>query len=432
MHFWINTHHLLLFAVAVLYSYQMGYMILVVLHDVRQKLRKKTSREPEKPVVPHRFAAIISARNEENVIGQLLDTINNQKYPEDMRHAIVIADNCTDNTAAVARAHGATVLERFNPNQVGKGYALNYAFRRIAEQFGDSYFDAYIIIDADNLLEENYFAEMNKTFSKGYRIMTSYRNSKNFDENWIAAGYAIAFLREAKFLNNARMMLKTSCAVSGTGFLVASEVIRERAGWNYHLLTEDIEFTVDSVIRGERIGYCGTAMLYDEQPTTFQQSWNQRMRWSRGFYQIVLKYGKTLSRGVVHPEKKQNRFTCFDLTMTVIPMIMVTIALLLTDLAMLSYSIFGPVFMPHLMTEMLHSLTSWVTTYYMALFCMGALTMVSEWKKIKCPLYKRVWYTITYPLFMMTYIPISVAALFGKVEWKPIQHRVAKTLDEVR
>ena len=273
---------------------------------------------------------------------------------------------------------------------------------------------------------------MNKTFCKGYRVMTSYRNSKNFGENWISAGYALAFLRESKFLNNARMMLGTSCAVSGTGFLVSSEVIRERAGWNYHLLTEDIEFTVDSVIRGECIGYSGNAILYDEQPTTFQQSWTQRMRWSRGFYQIVLKYGRTLAGAVVHPEKKQKRFTCFDLTMTVMPMIMVTIALLITDLILLAYSVFGPIFMPHLMTEMIHSLTQWLFTYYMALFSMGALTMVFEWKRIKCPVHKRIVYTFTYPLFMMTYIPISIAALFGKVEWKPIQHRVAKTLDEVR
>ena len=432
MHLWIETHDILLFFVAVLYSYQMGYMVYVVLHDAREKFRRKKALPMEQPVQAHRFTALISARNEENVIGQLLDTINSQNYPAEMRHAIVIADNCTDRTAEVARAHGATVYERFDLNKIGKGYALNYAFRCIAEDFGDDYFDGYIIIDADNLLDENYFAEMNKTFCKGYRVMTSYRNSKNFGENWISAGYALAFLRESKFLNNARMMLGTSCAVSGTGFLVSSEVIRERAGWNYHLLTEDIEFTVDSVIRGECIGYSGNAILYDEQPTTFQQSWTQRMRWSRGFYQIVLKYGRTLAGAVVHPEKKQKRFTCFDLTMTVMPMIMVTIALLITDLILLAYSVFGPIFMPHLMTAMIHSLTQWLFTYYMALFSMGAITMVFEWKRIKCPVHKRIIYTFTYPLFMMTYIPISIAALFGKVEWKPIQHRVAKTLDEVR
>ena len=210
------------------------------------------------------------------------------------------------------------------------------------------------------------------------------------------------------------------------------ELLERMGGWNFFTLTEDIEFTVDSVIRGECIGYSGNAILYDEQPTTFQQSWTQRMRWSRGFYQIVLKYGRTLAGAVVHPEKKQKRFTCFDLTMTVMPMIMVTIALLITDLILLAYSVFGPIFMPHFMTAMIHSLTQWLFTYYMALFSMGAITMVFEWKRIKCPVHKRIIYTFTYPLFMMTYIPISIAALFGKVEWKPIQHRVAKTLDEVR
>lgn len=430
MHLWIDTSGILLLIVGILYSYQMGYLVFVLLHDGYRKLRR--GKQPEVDVVPHRFAALISARNEANVIGQLLNTINGQDYPEEMRHIIVIADNCTDNTAEVARQHGATVFERFNSQQVGKGYALTYAFQKIAETFGDDYFDAYIIFDADNLLDEHYFAEMNKTFCQGYRVMTSYRNSKNFGANWIAGGYAIAFLREAKFLNNARMMLHTSCAVSGTGFLVASEVIRERNGWNYHTLTEDIEFTVDSVIRGECIGYCGAAMLYDEQPTTFRQSWHQRMRWSRGFYQIVLKYGRTLSRGVPCPTKAQRRFTCFDLTMTIVPSILVTIAVLAADLILLGYSVFGPVFMPNLMHRMIYELVTWFGMYYLALFIMGAFTMLTEWKKIKCPFGKRVLYTFTYPLFMMTYIPISIAAMFGKVEWKPIKHSVSTTLDQVR
>ena len=426
---WIHTSSILLMAVAILYSYQMVYMAIVVLHDFKHR---KDQKDNLKKVTVHKLAAIISARNEAEVIGQLLDTINNQNYPESMRQAIVIADNCTDNTAEIARAHGAVVYERFNREKVGKGYALNYVFRNIARDFGDDYFDAYIIIDADNLLDENYFAEMNKMYCKGFRISTSYRNSKNFGANWISAGYAVAFLREARFLNYARMLLKTSCAVSGTGFMVASSVIRERCGWNYNLLTEDIQFTVDTVVRGERIGYCGTAMLYDEQPTTFKQSWNQRMRWSKGFYQVAAKYGKTLVNGVTHTENRQNRFTCFDMAMTVIPMIFVTIAVLATDIILLMYSIFGPVFMPHLMNEMIYAIVSWFFAYYGALLFMGAVTMIAEWKRIKCPVGKRILYTFTYPLFMITYIPISFAALIGKVDWKPINHSVSATLDQVR
>ena len=96
MHFWLDTSSILLIIVGVLYSYQMGYIALVLLHDGYHKLRRR--KQPEVTVVPHRFAALISARNEAAVIGQLLDTINGQNYPSEMRHAIVIADNCTDNT----------------------------------------------------------------------------------------------------------------------------------------------------------------------------------------------------------------------------------------------------------------------------------------------------------------------------------------------
>ncbi|MCD8356205.1 MAG: glycosyltransferase family 2 protein [Clostridia bacterium] len=430
MNFIIHMNTVIITIVSALYVYQMFYIGVVFIGEFVQKRRKKKHEEP--PVALHRYAAIISARNESKVIGQLLDTVNSQNYPSELLDAIVIADNCTDDTAQVARDHGAIVYERFNKEEVGKGYALNYAFQHIAQDMGDSYYDAYVIIDADNLLDENYFAEMNKTFCKGYRIMTSYRNSKNFGSNWISAGYSLWFMREAKFLNNARMMLGTSCAVSGTGFLVASEIIRERGGWNYHLLTEDIEFTVDTVIRGENIGYCSGAMLYDEQPTTFEQSWTQRLRWAKGFYQIVVGYGGKLSGGII-TKRRIKKFASYDLTMTVMPAMLVTIGILVCDLVMLLMAVFGSTYMPHLLQNMLSSLAFWLTGYYSSLFFMGAVTMITERKKIRnCPFWKRVLYTFTFPLFQLTYMPIAVAALFQRVEWKPIRHEVAKSLDEIR
>lgn len=89
-------------------------------------------------------------------------------------------------------------------------------------------------------------------------------------------------------------MLGTNCAISGTGFLLSSKVVQKYGGWKFHLLTEDIEFSIVNAIEGERIGYCGKAILYDEQPTTFRQSWTQRLRWSKGFYQVIWKYGTSL------------------------------------------------------------------------------------------------------------------------------------------
>ena len=180
------------------------------------------------------------------------------------------------------------------------------------------------MFDADNVLDVNYFREMNKTFDNGAKASTSYRNSKNYDSNWISAGYAVWFLREAKFLNQARLTLNTSCAVSGTGFFIAADIIEKNGGWKWHLLTEDIEFSANSILEGTRISYTPTAILYDEQPITFRDSWNQRFRWAKGFYQVFWHYGARLAKGIaVNP--KGARFACYDMLMTIAPGMLLTI-----------------------------------------------------------------------------------------------------------
>ncbi len=275
----INTFNLIMFAIlSSMYFYQVIYIMLTLVSG-----KKRT--EWRAPAKLHRYAAVIAARNEEAVIGELIRSIRNQNYPSGLLDIFVVADNCTDRTADVARAAGAIVCERSNRRAVGKGYALNHIFSIIRYSYSDKHYDGFFVFDADNLLDENFVMEMNRVFNSGYRIVTSYRNSKNYSSNWISAGYALWFLREAAYLNGPRMMLGTSCAVSGTGFLVSSDIIRERGGWKHYLLTEDIEFSVDQIMRGETIGYCAKAVLYDEQPCTFRQSWNQRLRLAKGFYQ---------------------------------------------------------------------------------------------------------------------------------------------------
>ena len=91
----------------------------------------------------------------------------------------------------------------------------------------------YFVFDADNVLDRNYIFEMNKTFSNGYDIITSYRNSKNYGDNWITAGYALWFLWESEFLNRGRMLLGNSCAVSGTGFYLAVELLKNMGAGNF-------------------------------------------------------------------------------------------------------------------------------------------------------------------------------------------------------
>ncbi|MGO5096924.1 glycosyltransferase family 2 protein [Agathobaculum sp. LCP25S3_E8] len=395
------------------YAYQIVYLVVGLLGKGRQG---------KQDAKLHRYAAIIAARNEEGVIGDLIQTLKRQDYPEELLDIFVIADNCTDGTADVSRKAGAIVYERFNKVQVGKGYALDYLFHHIFEDYGEKTYDGFFVFDADNLVDPQFVREMNKMFDTGeYTALTSYRNSKNFCDNWISAGYALWFLREARFLNRPRTQLGVNCAVSGTGFLVAADVIREEGGWPYHLLTEDIEFSIACAARGRKIGYCGTAVIYDEQPIQFRQSWDQRLRWSKGFYQVDAKYTAPLLRGCLRGGRKG--VSCYDMLMTVAPCNLVTIGVLGLALFACLSSLSQPAFITYRVLRMLGRIVlSTVKGISFSLFMFGAFTMGTEWKKIKGSVWKKILYVFTFPLFMLTYIPISLVALVGKVEWKPIRH----------
>lgn len=397
----------------VCYSYQFAYILVPYL--------KK--EKPHKPAELHRYAVLISARNEELVIGNLLDSISAQDYPSSLVRVFVVADNCTDKTAKVARAHGAIVYERFNDKLVGKGYALEYLLDRIGEEYGDV-FDAYMVFDADNLLSEDYISRMNETFSDGYRIITSYRNSKNYGDNWISAGYALWFLREAKYLNNARYLLGTSCAVSGTGFMFSREILKSCGGWPFHLLVEDIEFTIHNIVSGEKVGYCPRAVLYDEQPTKFSQSWKQRMRWARGYIQILRKYGGRLLHGIF----AKRSFSCFDMTMNIAPAVILSFLGIIINVGAAVYSVLNG----GGTDVLLQSFGQLILNTCLMMFIIVAITTISEWKNIYCSTPKKILYAFTFPLFMLTYLPICIVALFRPVKWEPIVHDRVRTLREVR
>ena len=394
------------------YSYQFFYI------PVSLFKKPKAHLEPK----PHRYAVLIAARNERSVIGELIDSINAQDYPAHLINIFVIADNCTDDTALIARSRGAVVYTRRDRVHVGKGYALNFLLERIATDYPAGTFDAFLVLDADNVIAPNYITEMNKTFSDGYGIITSYRNSKNYGDNWISAGYALWFLREARYLNNARMLLGSSCAVSGTGFLFSGEILARCGGWNFFLLTEDIEFSIDNVVRGEKIGYCDTAVLYDEQPTSFRQSWRQRLRWSRGYLQVFSRYGGRLMRGIF-----RGSFSCYDMTMNIMPAAVLTGASLVVNLGAAVVNCVSGGDWSVLALCLLQTFLS----LYLTVFVLGVITTVTEWDNIYCSAVKKVWYAITFPVFMFTYIPIVIVSLFHNPAWQPIRHSRSVNLQQI-
>ena len=373
----------------------------------------------------HRYAILISAKNEEKVIAHLIHSILNQEYPKELIQVFVVADNCSDQTAEVSRGAGATVYERYDSQQLGKGYALQYLLRQIDKDYGLDTFEGYLVFDADNLLEKNYIQEINKVFDNGYRIITSYRNSKNYGSNWISAGTGLWFLREAKFINNARMQLGVSCLVSGTGFLMHRDIVKSNDGWNFFLLTEDVQFSVNSILKGEKIGYCGDAVFYDEQPLRFTDSWNQRLRWTKGFYQVFYEYGSQLLKRFFTTAS----FTCYDVLITLTPGFVFLASVLLIGVIT---AINSAMVMSVYFAQILHTFLLACATSYLLFFLLGMSTTLAEWKRIYCPNRKKILYMFTFPIFMFTYVPLSVIALFVKIKWKPILHAVSINAEQVK
>ena len=387
----------------VFYAYQVIYILISIIK------RKVTSLKDTD--IRNRFAIFISARNEEGVISELLDSLNKQDYPRDKYDIYVVADNCTDHTAQVSRDNGAIVYERFNKEEVGKGYALNYLYTKVSSLKGRKYYDAFVVFDADNIVDPAFLKESNKKLASG----------KNFGTNWLSAAYSIWFLHEARHLNYVRDMIGAQCMISGTGFVITSSLMDENDGWPYYFLTEDIQFSVASTINNKRIGYCDSAMLYDEQPSTMEQSWKQRLRWAKGFYQIDGKYLGDLTKGLL--SKNGKRFTFYDILMTCLPCTLLTVIMIVFAL----WGIVAASFMPYYLSlvlrqEMIQFLIEMIAYLWGSMMGLALLTVLSEWKRIPASAFEKLKFIPMFPMYMLTYIPITVQALFTNVTWTPIQH----------
>ena len=235
-----------------------------------------------------RFAIFIPAHNEEIVIGNIVENLKQMNYPKDSYDMYVIADNCTDDTAAIAEDAGASVLKRTDDKKRGKGYALQWAFERIL--FGeDSEYDAAVIFDADNLVSKNFLREMNNKLCDGQKVIQGYIDSKNPYDSWITASYSVAFWSSNRLFQSARSFLGMSCEIGGTGFCMDVQVLKE-VGWQATCLVEDLEFTMKLMQNNIRVGWAQEAIVYDEKPLTLAQSWKQRRRWMQGFADVCSRY----------------------------------------------------------------------------------------------------------------------------------------------
>ena len=240
----------------------------------------------EKPMITdkkHRFIIALPANNEESVIANLIKSLQMQDYDKSLYDIYVIADNCTDGTANVARENGAIVYERFDEDKKTKGYALNWFLDKMKDKKDD--YDALLVFDADNVVDKNFLNVMNKKLCQGEVLVQGYRDIKNPTDTWVSGGYAIFYWTMNRLYHLARYNMGLSPLINGTAFMVKWDILIDE-GWNTKTLTEDIEFALINISKGVKLGWAKDAIVYDEQPLTFKQSWKQRERWSVRTYSM--------------------------------------------------------------------------------------------------------------------------------------------------
>ena len=356
----------------------------------------------------HKFMAIIPAHNEEMVVSNLIESLKNQTYDKNLYDIYVIADNCTDNTANVARRAGAIVLERFDPAHKTKGYALQWFLKQKIEENAD--YDAFFVFDADNIVDKDFILNMNKKLCQGEDVVQGYRDIKNPTDNWITAGYALFYWTMHRLYHLARYNVGLSTLLNGTGFMVRFDVVKPN-GWQTETLTEDIEFSLKRIIKGKKLGWATDAIVYDEQPTSFKQSWSQRSRWTVGHIQCMKRYTGELFNSV----KEHKSLVTFDGFLYIVgttPMLIITMLVLFINCAMYAaQSMTNMEFAINILRYLVPTLLLPIGTAIVA--------MTLDRKPIK-PMIKGLLY---YPLFMGTWVIINIKCLFKReTTWEKIEH----------
>jgi len=290
-------------------------------------------RRPPRPAPdarPARFAVLIPAHDEELLIGGTIDSILQGDHPEGSITVHVVADNCSDRTAEVARAHGAVVLERRDPDHPGKGPALTWA----SQQLDVSPFDAVALIDADCLVDDAFFRTMSRELAAGGRVFQGRYWISNPDETLLTRLMSVTYVMKNLMFVGGQSLLGFSPILMGTGMVFARDAFTAR-GWESHSIVEDIEESFFLIEAGERIRFVPDAVIRAQEPASLSQGFSQRQRWATGQASLRGMARKALAKGL--------RTGNFDLARAALDLLLPTPYAKLVNLTAIALALAGTV-----------------------------------------------------------------------------------------
>lgn len=362
------------------------------------------------------FALVVCAHNEDKVIAPLVDNLKRLNYSDKLYDIFVVADNCSDNTAQVARDAGAIVHERFSETGKGKGYAMDWMFNRLFKM--ERQYDAVCVFDADNLVHPNFLKEMNSCLCNGERLIQGYLDSKNPNDTWISGVFSISFWVVNHVWHLAKYNMGLSSCLGGTGMCIDTEILK-RYGWGATCLTEDMEFTMKAIMENIPTTWAHDAIIYDEKPLTFKAAWNQRKRWAQGHFDVANRYlGPMLKKAI-----KERNIVVLDCMVNLFQPYFLLIS---TFFLLCSYIYEFVPFYDNILYRVLPLEVWTLIGFGQYIFPMAVLFKIRASFKSWC-------YLLLYPIFIYSWVPITALGFIHRNdhEWSHTAHTRGINFDDV-
>lgn len=383
---------------------------------------------PEDP----EFATLIPARFESSVIEGLFESLEKQTVKVLPQNVYVIVESLKDPTVKMAKRHGFKIIVREDmKGRERKGYALDEAVQQILAR---RRYDLYFIFDADNILAPDYLAQMLESYAAGFEIVTGYRNIKNRKPNVVAAASSLVFSLVNTLSNRTRMRHGANAIFSGTGCFIDGRLIDEWQGWPFHSLTEDYEMSLYATLHQLPTFYNERAVFYDEQPMKMRQSFDQRVRWIRGYFDARKVYLPKMLKKLVKTKKRGLKTgNCTDVLIQqysengyfgsikreisgVNALIWLVVGVFLIIFGLISRFFYANDWLTNLV---------WFVIILLVVYgvLLAATVILLKKEKLKLSRAAKIKTIFFNPFFLLTFIPCALKAIFAKnVQWTKIEH----------
>ncbi len=375
------------------------FFIIPAIFASRKEARSRTA-------VNNHFAILVPAHNEALVLGYLLDSLKQQDYPKEAYQVFVIADNCQDDTAAIAEQTGTVALRRVDKENIGKPHAIGWALNQ--PRIMNYQYDSVIIFDADNLVSPNFLRLANDCLNTGAEVFQGSIETKNIDDSWISISNHIVWSAQNRIYQNGRQACGLGSLLCGTGMGFSKDLL-QKVGWDQTSLTEDREFTYKLLLAGIKVKWLDKAVVYDEKPIRANQAIKQQSRWASGMKMDFKKYIFILFRAWRKTHDRALLDAIYNLIHPLLPGKGILTLLLLI--------LFGNVY-----------LWSWWLIIYLLSTVYHGIGLAMNRAKMKYYYYLLVW---PFSRFLSIYAILRAFNLQGEITWSHTKHTRGVSITDI-